>query len=89
MCCYFFVLIFGRKAKEKKVGGNDVRMKSAGGINRRWIGFYFITLLQKVLSGETNLIRGLVWDFGLRRRVVCVARRRRPAAAAIFQQPGF
>lgn len=37
-------------------------MKSAGGINRRGIGFYFITLLQKVLSGETNLIRGLVWD---------------------------
>lgn len=39
-----------------------MRMKSAGGINGRGIGFYFITLLQKVLSGETNLIRGLVWD---------------------------
>lgn len=39
-----------------------MRIKSAGGINRRGIGFYFITLLQKALSGETNLIRGLALD---------------------------
>lgn len=39
-----------------------MRIKSAGGLYRRGIGFYFITLLQKALSGETNLIRGLVRD---------------------------